>query len=164
MLPLQARVNLRAMAMEGYSIFPKSPVLQEPHHQWGGGLHLCREAVGVFYSVHPTGQNILLKYNVPAGFVVNFFYQTAKKKDVRHVFLRNSWDILRSSLERGVCRQYDHAGVFVFVFRWFFCRLFFFCGEGFSNLLLLATSLVKRSKTLDAKRLWKAALVDSKLG
>ena len=33
MLPLRARVDLGAMAMKGYSAFPKAPVLLEPHHQ-----------------------------------------------------------------------------------------------------------------------------------
>ena len=33
MLPLQARVDLRAMAINGYSAFPKAPALLEPHHQ-----------------------------------------------------------------------------------------------------------------------------------
>ena len=60
MLPLQARVNLGAMAMKGYSAFPKAPAILEPRHQiaschfqdthWGGSYPLCKEAVGVFYS------------------------------------------------------------------------------------------------------------------
>ena len=33
MLPLRARVDLGAMAMKGYSAFPKTPALLEPHHQ-----------------------------------------------------------------------------------------------------------------------------------
>ena len=32
-LPLQARVDLEAMAIKGYSAFPKTPALLEPHHQ-----------------------------------------------------------------------------------------------------------------------------------
>ena len=32
-LPLRARVDLREMAMKGYSAFPKAPALLEPHHQ-----------------------------------------------------------------------------------------------------------------------------------
>ena len=32
-LPLRARVDLGAMAMKGYSAFPKAPALLEPHHQ-----------------------------------------------------------------------------------------------------------------------------------
>ena len=31
-LPLRARVYLGAMAMKGYSAFPKAPALMEPHH------------------------------------------------------------------------------------------------------------------------------------
>ena len=64
MLPLRARVDLGAMAMEEYSGFPKAPTLLEPHYQivsvisWtlvvggvGGGVLLhCREALDVFYS------------------------------------------------------------------------------------------------------------------
>ena len=33
MLPLQARVDLGAMAVKGYSAFPKAPALLEPHQQ-----------------------------------------------------------------------------------------------------------------------------------
>ena len=56
MLPLRARVELGAMAMKGYSAFPKAPapsdfLVSYPGHSLGGGvLPLCREAVGVFYS------------------------------------------------------------------------------------------------------------------
>ena len=32
-LPLRTRVDLGAIAMKGYSAFPKAPVLLEPHHQ-----------------------------------------------------------------------------------------------------------------------------------
>ena len=32
-LPLQTRVDQGAMAMKGYSAFPKAPALLEPHHQ-----------------------------------------------------------------------------------------------------------------------------------
>ena len=32
-LPLRARVDLGAMAMKGYSAFPKAPALLESHHQ-----------------------------------------------------------------------------------------------------------------------------------
>ena len=31
-LPLRVRVDLGAMAMKGYSAFPKAPALLEPHH------------------------------------------------------------------------------------------------------------------------------------
>ena len=33
MLPLQARVDLRAMAIKGYSTFLKAPALLKPPHQ-----------------------------------------------------------------------------------------------------------------------------------
>ena len=52
MLPLRARVDLRAMAMKGYPAFPKAPALLESHHQivlryiqdirCGGGLTLLQ--------------------------------------------------------------------------------------------------------------------------
>ena len=32
-LPFWARVDLREMAMKGYSAFPKAPASLEPHHQ-----------------------------------------------------------------------------------------------------------------------------------
>ena len=61
MLPLRARVDLEVMEMKEYSAFPKIPLLLEPHHQtvlvsYTGHslvffLLLCREAVGVFYSL-----------------------------------------------------------------------------------------------------------------
>ena len=59
MLPLQAKVDWGAMAMKGYSAFPKAPGLLEPHHQivygtrsgGGGVLPQCIDAVGVFYTL-----------------------------------------------------------------------------------------------------------------
>ena len=62
MLPLRLRVDVVAMAMKGYTAFPKAPALLEPHHQIvfvisrtfiGVVLSLCREAVGVFCSIPP---------------------------------------------------------------------------------------------------------------
>ena len=38
MLPLRARVDLGAMAIKGYSPFPKVPALLEPHNEWCNGL------------------------------------------------------------------------------------------------------------------------------
>ena len=58
MLPLWARVDLGAMAMKGYSTFPKAPALLEPHHQivlchiqntrWGGGSYPSVEVQSVY--------------------------------------------------------------------------------------------------------------------
>ena len=69
MLPLQARVDLGAMAMKRYSAFPKAPALLEPHHQivkchiqdtcWRGVLPLCREAVGVSFSPSRLGNKTI---------------------------------------------------------------------------------------------------------
>ena len=60
LLPLWTRVDRGAMAMKGYSVFAKCPILLEPHHQivkWyqdtrleRGVLHLYRDVVGVFCS------------------------------------------------------------------------------------------------------------------
>ena len=61
MLPLRDRVDLGAMAMKGYSAFPKAPALLEtspsdclvsyPGHSLGEGSYPSAEgAVGVFYS------------------------------------------------------------------------------------------------------------------
>ena len=33
MLPRRDRVDLGAIAIKGYSVFPKAPALLEPHHQ-----------------------------------------------------------------------------------------------------------------------------------
>ena len=59
-LPFWARVDLKVMAMEGYSAFLKASALLEtsssgclvsyPGYSLGGVLPLCREAVDVFYS------------------------------------------------------------------------------------------------------------------
>ena len=58
-LTLLARVDLGAMAIKEYSVFPKAPALLEPCYQivscyiqgtrWAV-LPLCSDAVGVFYS------------------------------------------------------------------------------------------------------------------
>ena len=59
-LPLQVRVDLRAVVMKGYSTFSEVPKL-EPHHQIqfsvisrilveGRSYFFCRDAVGIFYS------------------------------------------------------------------------------------------------------------------
>ena len=69
MLPYRARVDLGAMAIKGYSAFPKAPASLDRHHEivycyiqdtrwgWGGGfLPLCRGAVGVFYSPSRLGK------------------------------------------------------------------------------------------------------------
>ena len=56
---LPGRVDLGAMAMKGYSAFPKAPALLKPYHQIfrvmsrifvRGVVPLCKDAVGVFYS------------------------------------------------------------------------------------------------------------------
>ncbi len=64
-LPLWVTVALGAMAIKGYSTFPKALALLEPHYQiilchiqdnhWGS-LTPCRDAVGVFYSISRLGQ------------------------------------------------------------------------------------------------------------
>ena len=68
MLPLHARVDLGAMAMKGYSAFPKAPALLEPHHQivschiqdtrWGGSYSSAE--VPSVYSTAPA--NWAIKY------------------------------------------------------------------------------------------------------
>ena len=59
MLSLWIKVELRVMAIKGYSAFPKTPALQEPHRQIvschirtliRGVLSFCRDATRVFYS------------------------------------------------------------------------------------------------------------------
>ena len=72
MLPLQARVDLRAKIVKEYSAFPKAPALVKPHHQIvisrtfiGEVLLLCRDTVSVFCSPSWLDQNpLLLTYNV----------------------------------------------------------------------------------------------------
>ncbi len=58
MLPLRARVDLGAMAMNGYSAFPKPAALLEPHTppveghlpatRWGGGSYPSAEKQSVY--------------------------------------------------------------------------------------------------------------------
>ena len=57
MLPLRARVDLGAMAMKGYSAFPKAPALLQPHHlmfsvisrhSLGGGSYPSAEVQSVY--------------------------------------------------------------------------------------------------------------------
>ena len=60
------QIDLGAMTMKEYSVFPKAPTLVQPHHQivlchsqdtrWVEVLPLCREAVGVLYSPSRLGQ------------------------------------------------------------------------------------------------------------
>ena len=58
MLPLQAKVNLEAMAIKGDTAFSRAPALPGPHHQIvlchirtlaGRVSVLCRNAISVFY-------------------------------------------------------------------------------------------------------------------
>ena len=64
MLPLWARVDLGAIAMKGYSAFPKAPagtspsdcLVSYPGHSF---LPLCGEAVGVFYNPSRLGKQKL---------------------------------------------------------------------------------------------------------
>ena len=57
--PLRVQVDQGAMAMKGYSAFPKAAALLEPHHQFfcvifntlvRRDLPFCRDAVGIFYN------------------------------------------------------------------------------------------------------------------
>ena len=82
MLPLRVRVDLGAISLKGYFVFPKAFALLEPHHQIvlvsypghsfrmaGGCLTLCREAFGVFYSPRRLGKN-LKEYKVKLATLV----------------------------------------------------------------------------------------------
>ena len=63
-VPLRARVDMGAMAIKGYSAFPKAPVLLETHHQkcdiqytrLGKSYPLCRGDISVFYSPSRLGK------------------------------------------------------------------------------------------------------------
>ena len=62
-LPLRARVDLGAMAMKGFSAFPKATasdcLVSYQDTRWGRVLPLCREEVGVFYSPRRRGKSVL---------------------------------------------------------------------------------------------------------
>ena len=59
-LPLRARVDLGAMAMKGYTAFPKAPALLKPHHQfvsyqvmhtrWAGESYPSKEMQLVYFT------------------------------------------------------------------------------------------------------------------
>ena len=61
-LPLRVRVNLGAMRMKEDVIFPKDPGPFSVIYRTlvGGVLHLCRDAVGVFYSPCKQGYRTLV--------------------------------------------------------------------------------------------------------
>ena len=60
MLTLRAKVNLGAMAMKGFSAFPKNPALLEPHNEIAeGALPLWRDTVGIFNSPNQLGPPIV---------------------------------------------------------------------------------------------------------
>ena len=66
MLPLRARVDLGAMAMKGYSAFPKAPgiagtspsdcLVSYPGHSLGGGLTPLQRSSRCILQSQPTGQ------------------------------------------------------------------------------------------------------------
>ena len=72
MLPCRDRVDLRAMAMKGYSVFPKAPASLEPHHQivlchiqdtrWGGGLTPLQRSSRCILQLQLTGQNRFIDF------------------------------------------------------------------------------------------------------
>ena len=64
-LPLRARVDLGAIAIKGYSAFPKAPASLEPHNQTavisrtlvgGGGLTTLQRCSQCILQPQPTGQ------------------------------------------------------------------------------------------------------------
>ena len=67
-LPHRARVDLGAIAMKGYSVFPKAPpsdcLVSYPGHTLAGVLPVCSGVVSVFYSPSRLG-------NVVVGVLVN---------------------------------------------------------------------------------------------
>ena len=104
MLQLRVRGDQEAMAMKGYSAFPKSPRLQF-HNQivscliqgtrcwWCGILPLGRVTVGVFYSLQPTGQFKVWK--LPSLFFnINIFCQVVFKEAL---FTHKIWIILKQN-------------------------------------------------------------------
>ena len=64
--------DLGAMAVMGYTAFPKTPASQGPFHQiplghiqdtlWDGVLSIFREAVGVFYHPRRLGKFVCLEW------------------------------------------------------------------------------------------------------
>ena len=69
MLPLQARMDLGAIAMKGYSTFPKAPAFLEPH------LHPEHSLVG---RVLPSAEKQLMYFTAPADWETKGRYQINK--------------------------------------------------------------------------------------
>ena len=99
-LPLQATVDLGAMATKGWSALPKAPALVEPYHQivlchipdtrWEWVLLLCREAVGVFYSHSRLGKQKWDRFFLIKDYCFIIFYQNLEsnlRKGTRLLFL-----------------------------------------------------------------------------
>ena len=62
MLPLRVRVDLGAMAMKGYSAFPKAPAPLEPHSLRGGSYPSAE--VQCILQPQLTGQVIVVGYRI----------------------------------------------------------------------------------------------------
>ena len=63
MRPLRARVDLGAIAMKGYSAFPKAPVLLEPHQdtRWEEELTPLQRSSRCILQPQPTGHLYMIK-------------------------------------------------------------------------------------------------------
>ena len=73
-LPFQARVDLLAMAMKGYSVFPKASASMEPHQQivqchihdsHGGVSYLSAETQSVYFIAPADWAQVSLEGLVP---------------------------------------------------------------------------------------------------
>ena len=118
------------MARKGYSAFPKAPALLEPYHQivychiqdtrWWGVLPLCRGAVSIFYSPHPSRLG-------------NFKFRDTQQTTI-FVLPRKTWRIKTQNDFRFIDKspilcKFRANQNFINMWRkkYFFCKWAFFC-------------------------------------
>ena len=97
MLPRRARMDLGAMAMKGYSVFPKAPALLEPHHQiaychiqdtrCGEGLTPLQRNSRCILQPQPTGQwnfEIQLDHLILTRMIIKKIKKEEKRESANH--------------------------------------------------------------------------------
>ena len=68
MLPLRVRMDLGAVAIKGYPVFPKAPALRKPHHQ------LFDVITGhSFEESYPSTQMQSMYSAAPAYWIISYF-------------------------------------------------------------------------------------------
>ena len=105
-------VNLRVLAMNGYSTYSKDlgkDLVSYPGYSLmlGEGLSLCRDALGVFYSPRRLGESTI-GCLVPQS-NVSFYYRVMKDK-LKHTFRFKNF--LNESNKKNLIETYTHTHIF----------------------------------------------------